>query len=273
MKKLTLIGILVLALIFTTSAFAQRVGGGKHGVDVWEIMTYGPENDYTVPISYPVTKSGGGVAFDLYIHSGSPDRAMLVVDDLTEIKGFHGGNLTGEALSAKIAIEAKPGTTFMSFNNDGNGTLPGNKWADPGGFVRLYFNKVGTTGCPDGWHPERPDCEAQYWWSNPLHIDLQDLAALGKKGIKLEVPLDPAFWSDRDGDMGDTGPGDVCWGAVPADCMYVDHSAAFAEAVANVKKIGLSFGGNGWWAFGVGASAPGAMFKLNSFEVKKVHYK
>jgi len=262
MKKLTLIGILVLALVFTTSAFAQRVGGGKHGVDVWEIMTYGPENGYSVPISYPVTKSGRGVAFDLYIHDGSPDRAMLVVEDLTQINQFHGGDLTGKALSAKIAIEAKPGTTFMYFNNDGTGTLQGG-WADPDGFVRLYFNKVNTEGCPTGWHPERPDCEAQYWWSNPLHIDLPDLAALGKKGIKLEVLLDPEFWSDRDGHMGtDT---------VTINSITVDHTEAFNAAVANVKKVGLSFGGNGWWAFGCGASAPGAMFKLNSFEVKKVH--
>jgi hypothetical protein len=198
---------------------------------------------------------------------------MLVVEDLTEIKGFHGGNLTGKALSAKIAIEAIPGTTFMYFNNDGTGTLQGG-WADPGGFVRLYFNKVNTEGCPTGWHPERPDCEAQYWWSNPLYIDLPDLAALGKKGIKLEVRLDPEFWSDRDGHMGNTPQENICWDAyasISAGCMDVDHVAAFNAAVANVKKVGLSFGGNGWWAFGCGASAPGAMFKLNSFEVKKVH--
>jgi hypothetical protein len=49
----------------------------------------------------------------------------------------------------------------------------------------------------------------------------------------------------------------------------VDHILAFNAAVANVKKIGLSFGGNGWWAFGCGVEAPStATFMLYKFMVK-----
>jgi hypothetical protein len=260
-QKATLIVVLALlvALVFTATAIAQRVGGGKNGADVWVVMTYVPDNGYTTPVPLPVTfVKGGGVAFDFY---QTPDRAMLLAEDLDILKQFHNGNLTGKTLSAKIAIEATSGATFNYFNYDGTGQLQYG-WADEGGFVRLYFNKVNTLGCPTGWHPERPDCEAQYWWSNPVHVDLVDLAARGKKGLRLEVPLDPEFWSDRDGHMGTdvvTFPGNIT----------VDHTEAFNEAVANVHKIGLSFGGNGWWAFGCGVNAPAtATFILDKFEVK-----
>jgi hypothetical protein len=256
--KLVAMFILLAVLVFTTMAVAQRVvsgGAANAGKGEWVVMTYVPDNNYSVPVPLPVTPiRGGGVSFDFY---PTPDRAMLVVDDLSLIQQFRGGNLTGKTLSAKIAIEATPGASFIYWNDYGTGTLQ-DGCADPGGFVRLYFNKVNTVGCPTGWHPERPDCEAQYWWSNPVHVDLADLAARGGKEITLEVPLNPEFWSDRDGHSG-----------TDTTSTAVDHILAFNAAVANVKKIGLSFGGNGWWAFGCGVEAPStATFKLYKFIVK-----
>jgi hypothetical protein len=255
MKHLKAMLMVMLALLisfaFTNTASAQRV------VKDWVVMTYVPDNNYSVPVPLPVTPiKGNGVAFDFY---PTPDRAMLVADDLNLNAQFRDGKLLGKTLSAEISIAASPGANFIYFNNDGTGALQ-DGWADPGGFVRLYFNKVQTPGCPDGWHPERPDCEAQYWWSNPVHIELEDLAAL-RNGITLEVPLDPSFWSDRDGHMGtDT---------ITSEGITVDHAAAFYAAVTNMKKAGLSFGGNGWWAFGCGVDAPGtATFKLFKFMAK-----
>jgi len=266
--KLVVMFILLAVLVFTTMAVAQRLvpgGAAKAGKGQWVVLTYDFETGaITFPPATPIR--GGGVSFDFY---PTPDRAMLVVDDLSLIQQFRGGNLTGKTLSAKIAIEATPGASFIYWNNDGTGTLLGG-WADPGGFVRFYFNKVNTAGCPEGWHPERPDCEAQYWWSNPVHVDLADLAARGGKEITLEVPLNPEFWSDRDGHAGtDVG---LVSGEVPGGVSYsvwIDHPALFAQAVANVKKIGLSFGGNGWWAFGCGVEEPStATFNLYKFMVK-----
>ena len=114
-------------------------------------------------------------------------------------------------------------------------------------------------GCERGWHPERPDCEAQYWWSNPLHIDLADLAARGPNGITLQALLSPEFWSDRDGHMGN----DV----ITASGITVNHAEAFNAAVANATKMGLSFGGGGNFAFGAGANPP-ATFLLYDFSIK-----
>ncbi len=257
MKRLakieTLIGMFVLMVTFafSTTVSAQRV------VKDWVVMTYVPDNNYAVPLPLPVTPiRGNGVSFDFL---PTPDRAMLVAE-IKSYAQFQLGKLIGKTLSADIAIEATPDATFNYFNNDGTGSLQGG-WADPGGFVRLYFNKVNTEDCPTGWHPARPDCEAQYWWSNLVHIDLADLAALGSEGTTLEVPLDPALWSDRDGHMGTE--------TITAYGITVNHTDAFYAAVANMKKIGLSFGGDGWWAFGCGVNAPGtATFKLYKFMAK-----
>ena len=242
---------------FTTTATAQRAGGGESTSAPWVIMTYVPGNSYTVPVPLPVTPlKGNGVSFDFY---PTPDRAMLL-SDISQSKQFGSGKLVGKTLSAQIAINASPGATFNYYNNDGTGNI--DTWTSAGGFVRLYIQGVNPalTGCQSGWHPERPDCEAQYWWSNPLHIDLDDLAALGSKGITLQALLDPAVWSDRDGHMGtETIIGDIT----------VNHEEAFNAAVANATKIGLSFGGNGWWAFGTGVNEPStASFVLYKFVAK-----
>ena len=246
-----------IVLVFAATAIAQkdkRDKGGMPDVEDWVIMTYIPDNGYTVPVPLPVTKSGGGVAFDFY---PTPDRAMLLSSDKDSIKELHAGNLKGKSLSAKISIVASPGATFNYFNNDGTGSLQGGS-ADPGGFVRLYFQ----TGKTTGWDPDDYKGNAQYWWSNPIHIDLIDLAARGENGITLQVPLDPDSWSDRDGHMGTD--------KIIIDGKLYDHTKLFNKATDRVTKVGLSFGGDGWFAFGCGVNAPStAVFKLNDFKVIK----
>lgn len=235
----------VCAVLLAGSAAAQRLPGGSSskGQNGWVILTY---TDVGGPDSQPVTNlKGGGVSFDFY---NTPDRAVLI-NDVTNNKQFKPGTLTGKSLSARIAISATPDATFNYYNNDWNGTLLGGI-ADPGGFVRLYFQRPNDTAYIDptaGYtcnHPElfnssKPRCEAQYWWSNPVHVELADLKAAGSKGLVLQVPLTPEFWSDRMGTMGD------------ADA---DATAWFNDAVTNANKLGLSFGGGGWWAFGVGVN-------------------
>lgn len=247
MKRLTQRGmlmsmfVLLITFAFTTNVAAK--GGGKHPKEQWDIMTYVPDNNYTVPVALPVEKSGHGVAFDFY---PTPDRALLITDDVGTSKKFQKGDLTGKSLSTKIAIEAPAGATFNYYDNNTGGS-------PTGGFVHVYFQ----TGITTGWNPGDPEGEAKYWWSNPIHIDLVDLAASDKKGIKLQVPLDPNSWSDRDGHLG-------------TDNSTINHTDLFNKAAADVSKVGLSFGGAGWWAFGCGVNAPNdATFKLLDFKVKK----
>jgi hypothetical protein len=258
MKKLRNTGMLIsvfallITFAFITTAAAQRVPAGGGQGEKWVITTYTPDNGYTVPVPMPVTKSKGGVVtFDLFIHDGYPDRAMLI----TDITGkFNEGKLTGHSLSARIAINATAETTFNYCGTYCDGT-------DSGGFVRLYIQGTNpaAVGCESGWHPERPDCEAQYWWSNPLHIDLEALLPLGSQGITLQGLLSPENWSDRDGHVGTA--------VTTTDEITVDHAAVFSAVVANPTKMGLSFGGGNNFAFGVGANQS-ATFLLYDFSIK-----
>lgn len=228
--------------------FRRGPGGGGPAAD-WVIMTYVPKKD--VPVPLPVTKVGkGGISFGFLT---TPDRAMLLTDKLPKKL------LPGYSVSADIAILAEPSTTFNYCGAICDGS-------EPGGFVRFYIQGTNPAlrGCKSGWHPERPDCEAQYWWSNPVAIDLADLAALGATGTTLTTLLRPENWSDRDGHMGTTPVY-----TDPASGITVNHMAAFNAAVTNATKAGLSFGGGGNFAFGVGASPLGATFVLYKFDLKK----
>lgn len=232
---------LLILFAFTTTAAMQKVmQGPATGIGEWAkwiVLTYvGEEGPFS---SSATLLRGGGVSFDFLY---TPDRSMLITESPSNMK-----HLIGKTLYAHVVIEATPGATFNYY--DTGGTLPAN--------VRFYFQKPNAPGCPTGWHPERPDCEAQYWWSNPVSITLGDLAALGAGGFTLVVPVDPDFWSDRDGHMGTA--------TVP-----IDHVAAFYAAADNVEKIGVSFGGGNNFAFGCGVDLPSvATFKLLDFVASK----
>jgi hypothetical protein len=238
-----LIGLFVLlvTLVFLAATALPTMAGDSMPTgpewNQWRVPTYrGDMGPFYIP-AIPLPESG--VYFDFL---NTPDRAMLTVDSPL-YKGLLLGDLTGKTLKARVEIEATSGATFNFYNT--GGTHPAS--------VRLYFRKANAKDCPTGWAPDRPECEAQYWWSNPVHFDLADLAAQGSTGLEFAVPLDPGAWSDRDGHINTaTSP--------------VDHPVAFAEAVANVDEIGLSFGGGNNFAFGCGVDEGyTARFKLHSF--------
>ena len=219
----------VCVVMLAGSATAQRRpvhrGSGWSG---WVVLTY---TDTGGPDAQPVTATkGGGVSFDFY---NTPDRALLI-EERPHGMQFKPGSLTGQALSAHIAISAT-GPSPVTFNYYDNDTgLP-----VTGGFVRLYFQRPNQVGCPDPSAFPGPDyCEAQYWWST-VYFDLSTLLAAGSKGLTLQVSLNPALWSDRMGTMGDTDAQSIAW---------------FDDAVANANEMGLSFGGGGSYAFGCGVN-------------------
>jgi len=241
-KKLGVLSVFALLVTFTfvTPAAAQRVPGAAGHGEGWVVLTYVGEFG---PFEYPVNRKGGAVSFDFL---PTPDRAMLITD-ISNDRQFAPGKLIGKSLSARIAISATPGATFNFY---GPGTAPAN--------VRLYFQRPNAAGCPSSevFNPLFPQCEAQYWWSNPLSISLADLAASdSRRGVTLQALLSPEFWSDRDGHRGDSDANHIAW---------------FNDAVANASKIALSFGGGNNFAFGCGVDSPGqATFTLLKYQVVK----
>jgi len=201
----------------------------KSDLSHWRVYTYRGGKG-PFPAQARILPSGG-IGFDFL---ETPERALFVTDH-PSYRGTLLGDQTGGTISAEIAITSAPGTTFNYF---GEGT-PENPCPRPAN-VRFYFatrNKLG---------------ESAFWWSNPVSIDL---AALNNSGSAvLAVPLTADQWSDRDGHPGNSD---------------ATHTAAFAEAVANIDQIGLSFGGGCFFAFGAGSSPAGATFELRSFSITR----
>jgi hypothetical protein len=198
----------------------------KAGAVKWKVVDYNRIQTHPARIPFKLAISAdGGIGFDFL---NTPDTALLGTshpsykDDLI-------GDMTGETLSARVGVTVTPGTQFTYFGQpDGCGS-PAN--------VRFYF-ETDTSGKFE---------YTDYWWSNPVHADLEDLKNFGDQ--TLSVNMDPAMWSDWNGQFGTTDP------------------AAFAAAVKNVKFVGLSYGGGCFFENGVGI-APGSgsgYFRLMDF--------
>lgn len=101
------------------------------------------------------------------------------------------------------------------------------------GYVRLFFQTDNGGGF----------AYTHYWWSNPVFVNLAN-----GDGQQLSAALtDKTLWSDWNGQMATTEP------------------AGFADAVANVTTIGLSFGGGCFFENGVGTTDGSGTFTLTGF--------
>ncbi len=160
---------------------------------------------------------------------------------------------------ASFAFPATPDTALLVTDHGSyKGTLLGDltgetvsaTWSDTGG-VFTYYGEPDVCGAPASVRvffsaTGGPFAETQYWWAHG-----SGAAALASGGGPLTASLgNPSQWSDFFGHSG-------------ADPAY---AAAYADAVANVTSIGLSFGGGCFFENGVGAPAGGS-FTLGSFGV------
>jgi hypothetical protein len=212
------------SLVLVTAAVAAP-GPHPAGKSKWDVYTYvGEDGPFTSQAANP--KGKAIAAFDFL---QTPDRAMLLTDDKSYLPKK--GDLRGRTITAAVSIDAAVGTTFNYYDDGGGCGTPAT--------VRLYFETTNPTLD-----------ESQYWWSNPVSIDLASLAALGAAGTTLSVPVTAAGWSDRDGHFG---------------TFDATHMAAFDAAAAKVTSTGLSFGGGCNFAFGTGSDPAGATFELLKF--------
>jgi hypothetical protein len=135
------------------------------------------------------------------------------------------GDMAGKRLSAAVGVTGVIGA-FTYYGQPDPCGRPSN--------VRFYFS-TDTSG---------KFAETDYWWSNPVSFDLEAL----RSGDKLlQANMDPAEWSDWNGQYGTTVP------------------AEFAAATHDVQFMGLSFGGGCFFENGVGTSDGTGKFRLMDF--------
>jgi hypothetical protein len=161
----------------------------------------------------------------------TPEMAVLGTSHVS-YRGDLLGDLSTKTVAARVGITITPGTVF---SYSGEADACGNKPS-----VRFFF-RSNTSG---DFH------ETDYWWSDPVSIDIGRLAS-GERS--MTVSFDPQNWSDFYGHFGN-------------DPAYAE---AFNAAVRDVQFIGLSFGGGCFFQNGVGIE-PGSgtgTFRLLSFSV------
>jgi len=137
------------------------------------------------------------------------------------------GNDYNKTLTDNISVSGDA-ASFMSQRQCGS-NFPG--------VVRFYFASHSSSGssAPPPGQPVMGGTPpagfyTNFWWSNPVHLDLLSSNQSGTISVNMG---DPSVWSDWDGQNGAT------------------VAQAFIEAASNVQSIGLSFGGSCFFETGV----------------------
>jgi hypothetical protein len=215
---------MLLSPSLTTTSHAEDFDNPKPGAVKWKVIDYNRIQTHPARIPFKVP---GGIGFDFL---DAPDTALLATSH-PSYKGDLLGDMTGESLSTTVGVTVTPFSQFTYFGEPDACGRPAN--------VRFYF-QTNTSGKFE---------ETDYWWSNPVSVDLETLKA-GDVPLSVDIS-DPTKWSDYFGHFG----------SEPA------YTAAFTDAVKDVQLIGLSFGGGCFFENGVGIQ-PGTgsgYFRLMDF--------
>jgi hypothetical protein len=217
----------VCAMVVTGSMRAEDFENQRPGAPKWKVVDY--NRVQTHPARVP-DRVAGGISFQFL---NTPDTALLATSH-PSYKGDLLGDLTNKTVSANVGVTVTPGTQFTYYGQPDACGRAAN--------VRLYF-QTDTGGKFE---------ETDYWWSNPVSVDLAVLAA-GPDQTISESLANPHNWSDYYGHRGD-------------DAGY---EAGFARAAADVQLIGVSFGGGCFFENGVGVQPGpgGGSFRLMDFTV------
>lgn len=151
------------------------------------------------------------------------------------------GNLTGKSLSASVQLSKTGNPQFVY-----GGATPWSSWNScpvPAN-TRLYFS---TNPNPYDLHDATLN-EDRYWWS---HSGVVTVDATLENAV-LSDSFDPEHWSNAQGHLA------------------TDRLAAFQAAVANVRQIGLAFGGGCFFDVGIAVlpNTGTAQFQLINFNAQ-----
>src|SRR4051794_29634777 len=214
----TLFCALVATLVLASSTALASHSAYPSLAGKWQLGAFTADGGFAVVKAEPLPGKGVRFAF-----LDRPDTILLVTDH-SAYKGRLLGNLTGQTLSATIGVDVTRGTQFTYFGEpDGSGKAAN---------VRLYFEtdlSLGPIVCPcqdKGW--------SSFWYSDPMSVDLD---ALKTGAATLSVELDPTQWADGQ--------------EIPATADAA-HMRDFAQAVAHLDHVGLTFGGGRHFHNGVG---------------------
>lgn len=202
--------------LLSASGSAWAADGGSPASN-WHIGYYTSSPHGTLSFAAAPTAAPSIASLNF---TNQSNTALLVTNNKAQFPNLL-GNLTGKSVTATFTVSGANAFTYYG-EPDGCGT-PAN--------VRLYF-ETSNAGGFDYTH---------YWWSNPAS------AVLANGTVTVTAAIDPALWSDWNGQVGTIVPDQ------------------FAAAASNVTTIGLSFGGGCFFENGVGTTDGSGTFTLNSY--------
>ena len=128
-------------------------------------------------------------------------------------------DMTGDSFGYTVQIDVSSGAYFPDFQYNGR-SYPVS--------IRLWFSSD-----PDRYNFVHVNSANQgnYWWSNPLNVDLNTLAVLGPS-LMQETLSDPSRWSSALGKRGS------------------DIPAQFFSNASAVRQIGVSIGNDNFFDLG-----------------------
>ena len=216
MKRLVILAALIVAALGLSLAGGSAFAASS----AWHVGYYNP-SDNALSNAQASSTSTGVASLDF---TNQANTALLVTSQKVKNAPLL-GDLQGKTITANFTISGATGA-FTYYGED----TPSNPCGTPAS-VRLYFE----TSNAGGFDP------THYWWSNPAS------AVLANGTLSVTTTVDPANWSDWNGQTGTSVP------------------AAFAAAAANVTTVGLSFGGGCFFENGVGTTDGSGTFVLNSY--------
>lgn len=185
---------------------------------------------------YAAFGSGGDVATFSFPQTGNNVAypAFLTTTTVSD----HLGNLTGQTISATLtlAVTGNPGFRFGGQGVWNFGSLPAN--------TRLFISTSSAPYSNAGYNA----CPSCYWWSGVAWTQIS--ATTGT--ATLQDTFDPSHWSNANGQSGSSMP------------------TEFANAIANVRQIGLAYGGGSFYDVGIAITngTGTAIFHLMDFSVE-----
>ena len=215
----------LVGVLVTIALMLLSAGQAYAASDTWKVYLFNPSGRALASQQADVAADGTAS----FTFPRSADAAYLTTSKVLV------GDRTGGVLSASVSVTAASGTTYMNY--------PGCTQSTANPTVGLYFQ----TKASGGFNP------SDYWWSSDRHL----VASLSSGPTALSTALQGANWTNFYGQPG-SQPGSY----VVNGTTYPSAADGFAAAVANVTSWGVSFGGDCFYANGVGTPTGSAVFSL-----------
>lgn len=187
--------------------------------------------------SHPAATTGAAWTFNFPTdqnYDACVDDASVPCKSVHYVTTQYSLGATHSAMTAKIRLTFDPGTSFnYKMQPDNTCTTPAN--------VRLFFQR------------KNDDMQGEFyrWWSNPVSYELGSSET--GTGITMTVPLTPDQWSSVNGKFGN---------------QDAEASAGFQDALLNVGRVGMTFGGGCFFGHGVNVTGGAANLSMIDFSIR-----